>query len=65
MMGKRFLLLFCLIMLFAINANPTFAQEKPEIFVQLGHSDSVRAASFSSDGKYLVSGGGDKVIKLW
>ena len=40
-----------------------FAAEKPEIFVQLGHS-GVQSAAFSADGKYILSGG-DKTVKLW
>ncbi|HAR97704.1 MAG TPA: hypothetical protein DCS11_02155, partial [Syntrophus sp. (in: bacteria)] len=39
------------------------AQERPEIFVQLGHS-GVQSAAFSADGKSILSGG-DKTVKLW
>lgn len=30
-----------------------------------GHSEIIYSISFSSDGKYLVSGGGSQIIKLW
>ncbi len=30
-----------------------------------GHSSYVKSIAFSHDGKYLASGGGDKVLKLW
>ncbi|CUU07126.1 delta-60 repeat domain-containing protein [Candidatus Kryptobacter tengchongensis] len=43
----------------------SFTDEKPEIFVQLGHTDDVTSVAISSDGKYIVSGSQDKTIKLW
>ncbi len=30
-----------------------------------GHTKSVRSATFSNDGKYILSASGDKTIKLW
>jgi WD40 repeat protein len=30
-----------------------------------GHSNYIRAVSFSNDGKYLASGSGDNSLKLW
>jgi serine/threonine protein kinase len=33
--------------------------------IMTGHSSLVRSAAFSPDGKTLVSGSGDKTIKLW
>jgi len=41
------------------------AAEKPEFFVQLGHSSTVYGIAFSTDGKYAVSGAYDGNIKLW
>jgi len=55
--------LFLTILLFL--SPPSYAAEKPEVFVQLGHSDSVNSVAISPDGKYALSGGGDKTLKLW
>ncbi|MGV8058169.1 MAG: caspase family protein [Smithellaceae bacterium] len=46
-----------------IYGNAAVAQEKSEIFVQLGHS-GVNSIVFSPDGKQALSGG-DKTVKLW
>ena len=50
----------CVLTLFRGSAN---ASDKPEIFVQLGHS-GVQSMAFSADGKWILSGG-DKTVKLW
>ena len=44
---------------------PASGKQRPEIFVQTGHSSNVSSIDFSPDGKYLVSGSSDKNIKLW
>jgi len=36
-----------------------------ELYIQLGHSDSVVTMDISPDGKYMVSGSLDKTIRLW
>jgi WD40 repeat protein len=46
-----------------MSASAVAATDKPEIFVQLGHS-GVQSAAFSADGKTVLSGG-DKTVKLW
>lgn len=51
---------------------PGFAQSIPADFSNpilvlnaQGHTDLVQAMVFSSDGKYLISGGRDKVVHVW
>jgi len=42
-----------------------FAQQKPELVVQLGHSSTIRQIDISRDGKYMVSTSADQTIKIW
>ncbi|MEN6624416.1 MAG: caspase family protein, partial [Smithella sp.] len=44
---------------------PASSKQRPDIFIQTGHSSNVASIDFSPDGKYLVSGSSDKNIKLW
>ncbi len=44
---------------------PTSSKQRPEIFVQLGHSSNVIAMAISPDGQHVVSGSSDSTIKLW
>lgn len=66
-MNQRFLFFGALaVWLFTvITAGITAGSEKPEIFVQLGHSGGVTALAVTPDGKYAVSGGADTFLKLW
>lgn len=46
--------------------TPTKArQSRPELVLQLGHSDAVTSLAFLRDGQTLVSGAKDGTIKLW
>jgi WD40 repeat protein len=54
-----------IIFILAISSVSIFAADKPEIFVQMGHSDSINNVLFTSDGNYLVSGSRDGSIKIW
>lgn len=63
-MGKTSLILvslfFCLI-------RSAFAQERSsfELTAGVGHSLDVLAAAFSSDGRFVVTGGAESSVKLW
>jgi WD40 repeat protein len=50
--------------LLCFSSQTAFSQ-KPELYVQAGHSDYVRSVAFSSDGKLLASGSTDLKLKLW
>ena len=39
--------------------------QKPEIFVQTGHTNAITAVEWSPDGRFILSGSSDDSIKLW
>ncbi|MFA4911433.1 MAG: caspase family protein [Desulfobacteria bacterium] len=65
-MNKTVSILKILIGFFVIPAflTPAIASEKPEIFVQLGHTGGVKSVAYSPNGRYALSGS-DKTLKLW
>lgn len=63
-MKGRFIAAFCFLpVLFFFTG--AFAADRPEIFVQTGHSNNVSSIAFSPDGKLLASGGIDKRARTW
>jgi WD40 repeat protein len=46
------------------KSAPPAQVEKPELVIQIGHSDNVRAVAFSPSGQ-VASGGADKTIRIW
>ncbi len=63
-MKKVIFIIFALVVGW-LNPGLSFSQEKPEVFVQLGHTDDVNSVAFSPDGRYALSGSGDNTVKLW
>src|ERR1700680_396120 len=41
------------------------AQERPDVFPQLGHSQGVLSLAFTPNGNTLASGSADNTVKLW
>src|SRR5712692_9036299 len=62
-MNQRFLITLLLVVV-GWAPEAVHAQGKPEIFVQIGHTDYVRTTAFSPDGRMLAPGRADKTIKL-
>ncbi len=52
------------VMIHLVTVTMAIAQ-KPEVFLQTGHSNKVTSIAFSPDGKYALSGSHDKTLKLW
>jgi len=40
-------------------------KEKHQLTIQLGHTGPINSVSFTSDGKYIVSGSSDDTLKIW
>jgi WD40 repeat protein len=59
-------ILFAVLLISAmLGSFAAFADEKPEIFVQLGHAAPVRAVAYTPEGTVAVSGSEDKTLKIW
>lgn len=50
--------------LLAVLSVSAFSQ-RPQLYVQTGHSSFVNAMAFSADGSLIASGSSDNTIKLW
>ena len=44
---------------------PIVSQDRPELVLQLGHSQGVTCAAFAPDGTWVASGGADNSILIW
>jgi WD40 repeat protein len=56
----------CVIALQLLLAISSLSQEqRPDLVLQIGHTENVSCIAFSSDGKLIASGGFDNTIKLW
>lgn len=43
----------------------SFSNNLSETVLTPGHADSIKAIKVSPDGKYIVSGGADRIICVW
>jgi len=58
----------CLAMLAGLMARELAAQQigpQAELVVQLGHTEDVKAAAFSTDGRLVLTGSDDRSARLW
>lgn len=60
------MLLFSAIAWFLTGAaTPSAGPADIRLIPQIGHSQSLRAAAFSPDGRFIITGSDDKTAKLW
>jgi len=63
----RLFLLFLVFFSFVTKNFNAFSQtsDKPEVVLTTGHNDQINALTISNDGRFLVSAGNNKIVKIW
>lgn len=49
----------------ACSATATAPAQKPQLVVQIGHTETIVAVAFARGGEVLASGSSDGTVKLW
>jgi len=55
----------CICVLLLLPGFSGLFAQKPEMVVQMGHSQDVLSVAFSPDGKYCLTGSNDNTAKIW
>src|SRR5256885_1563580 len=58
---RAVILLFC----FFFNFWQITNAQQPKLMLPIGHAENVVTATFSTDGKYIVTASWDKTAKVW
>jgi WD40 repeat protein len=61
---KKILFLWC-IMSLPYFQSTVYADDPMLVIDSVGHMAIIKSLMFTSDGKYLVSAGDDKVVRIW
>ncbi len=56
---------FLIASVIALNVFCVNAQDKPQLVVTTGHHESIRTVAYSGNGRYVASGGSDKILKIY
>ena len=59
---KKWILSF---IIFPLGYFACAQQQQPNLILPVGHTSTIFSASFSPDGKYIVSASADNTAKIW
>jgi len=60
-MSSKYYIAILVFVLFWIHSSG----QEPELIIPLGHTDQIFSVKYSNNGKFILSGSADKLVKLW